>query len=100
MTFYQRQTKILSLGLPIIAGMLSQSVLNLIDAALVGQLGETALAGVGVGSYANFVVVSLILGLSSGFRHWSHTTVAQIGMTFLPARSTGVCSSHFCLPFL
>ncbi len=66
MTFYQRQTKILSLGLPIIAGMLSQSVLNLIDAALVGQLGETALAGVGVGSYANFVVVSLILGLSSG----------------------------------
>lgn len=61
-----RQKVILTLGLPIIAGMLSQSVLNLIDAALVGQLGEASLAGVGIGSYANFVAISLILGLSSG----------------------------------
>ena len=61
----ERQKIILGLGLPIIAGMLSQSVLNLIDAALVGQLGEASLAGVGIGSYANFVVISLILGLSS-----------------------------------
>ncbi|MBY4675278.1 MATE family efflux transporter [Marinobacterium arenosum] len=57
---------ILALGLPIIGGMLSQSLLNLVDAALVGRLGEAALAGVGAGSYANFVAISLILGLSSG----------------------------------
>ena len=60
-----RYRTILSLGLPIIGGMLSQSVLNLVDAALVGRLGEASLAGVGIGSYANFVAISLILGLSS-----------------------------------
>ncbi|MFW1678220.1 MATE family efflux transporter [Pontibacter sp. JAM-7] len=62
----RRYITILSLGLPIIGGMLSQSVINLVDAALVGQLGAAALAGVGIGSYANFVAISLILGLSSG----------------------------------
>lgn len=66
MPSYQRYRTILGLGLPIIGGMLSQSVLNLVDAAMVGELGDTALAGVGVGSYANFVAISLILGVSSG----------------------------------
>ncbi|MCP5161903.1 MAG: MATE family efflux transporter [Hahellaceae bacterium] len=46
--------------------MVSQSVLNLVDAAMVGSLGEVALAGVGIGSYANFLMVSLVMGLSSG----------------------------------
>ena len=40
------------LAFPIMLGMLSQSVLNLIDAALVGHLGQEALAGVGIGGYA------------------------------------------------
>ncbi|WP_299201695.1 MATE family efflux transporter [uncultured Amphritea sp.] len=62
----QRFRTILALGLPIIGGMLSQSILNLVDAAMVGRLGETALAGVGIGGYLNFLAISLILGLSSG----------------------------------
>ncbi|WP_246480035.1 MATE family efflux transporter [Motiliproteus sediminis] len=62
----QRVKAILSLALPIIGGMLSQSLLNLVDTAMVGRLGEESLAGVGVGGYANFMVVALILGLSSG----------------------------------
>lgn len=62
----QRLQQILLLGLPIIGGMLSQSLLNLVDAAMVGELGATALAGVGVGSYANFVAVSLVMGLGAG----------------------------------
>lgn len=45
--------------------MLSQSVLNLVDAAMVGGLGSEALAGVGVGSYAAFLTVSLVMGLSA-----------------------------------
>ena len=61
----QRLSQILLLGLPIIGGMLSQSLINLVDAAMVGHLGEKALAGVGLGSYANFVAVSLIMGLGS-----------------------------------
>ncbi len=56
---------ILTLGLPIIGGMLSQSLLNLVDTAMVGSLGEQALAGVGVGGYANFMAIALIMGLSS-----------------------------------
>jgi putative MATE family efflux protein len=61
-----RRNTILKLALPIIAGMLSQSLLNLIDAALVGSLGETALAGVGIGGYAMFMITALVFGLSSG----------------------------------
>jgi len=64
-TAVARYRTIVMLGLPIIGGMLSQSLLNLVDAALVGRLGPQALAGVGAGSYANFVAISLILGLSS-----------------------------------
>lgn len=66
MTTSERIKTILALGLPIIGGMLSQSLLNLIDAAMVGSLGETALAGIGIGGYASFLAVSLIIGLSSG----------------------------------
>ncbi|MGO2415227.1 MAG: MATE family efflux transporter [Cobetia crustatorum] len=61
-----RSIRILTLALPIIGGMLSQSLLNLIDAALVGNLGETALAGVGIGGYAMFMVTAMLFGLSSG----------------------------------
>ncbi|WP_299310459.1 MATE family efflux transporter [uncultured Halomonas sp.] len=61
----RRQT-ILRLALPIIAGMLSQSLINLIDAAMVGSLGEVPLAGVGIGGYAMFMVTALLFGLSSG----------------------------------
>ena len=66
MTRRQRIRTILALGLPIIGGMLSQSLLNLVDAAMVGSLGETALAGVGIGGYSSFLAISLIMGLSSG----------------------------------
>lgn len=45
--------------------MLSQSVLNLVDAAMVAHLGSDALAGVGIGSYAAFLSVSLVMGLSA-----------------------------------
>ncbi|MGI9276221.1 MAG: MATE family efflux transporter [Endozoicomonas sp.] len=64
----QRVTVILKLGTPIILAMLSQSLLNLVDAALVGPLGEVALAAVGAGSYANFVALSLVAGLSAGIQ--------------------------------
>lgn len=61
-----RRRTILKLALPIIAGMLSQSLLNLIDAMLVGRLGEVALAGVGIGGYAMFMITAMLFGLSSG----------------------------------
>jgi Na+-driven multidrug efflux pump len=40
-------------------GMLSQSLLNLVDAVMVGNLGPKALAAVGIGSYASFYYLVL-----------------------------------------
>ena len=48
----QRFRRIMLLALPIIGGMLSQNVLNLVDTAMVGTLGDAALAGVGLGGFA------------------------------------------------
>lgn len=62
----QRLQRILAIGVPIIGGMLSQSLINLVDAAMVGRLGDAALAAVGIGGYASFVMVSMVMGLSSG----------------------------------
>jgi len=61
-----RRKAIFALGLPIIAGMLSQNVLNVVDTAMVGTLGDVALAATGLGGFANFMAVSFIMGLSAG----------------------------------
>jgi putative MATE family efflux protein len=61
-----RRRQILHIALPIIGGMASQNVLNLVDAAMVGSLGDAALAAAGMGSFANFMAISFILGLSTG----------------------------------
>jgi len=45
--------------------MLSQSLINLVDSAMVGALGSTALAAAGVAGYTAFVITALILGISS-----------------------------------
>jgi len=62
----QRTGTILTLALPIIGGMVSQNVLNLVDTAMVGTLGPAALAAVGMGSFANFMAMAFIMGLSAG----------------------------------
>lgn len=61
-----RLNRILALALPIIGGMISQNVLNLVDTAMVGMLGNAALAAVGLGGFALFTCQSLILGVSTG----------------------------------
>ncbi len=62
----QRRRTIMTLALPIIGGMISQNVLNLVDTAMVGTLGDEALAAVGTGSFANFLAIAFITGLSAG----------------------------------
>jgi putative MATE family efflux protein len=66
-----RLSSILSLALPIIGGMASQNVLNLVDTAMVGRLGPTALAAVGIASFANFMCVAAVMGLSAGVQAMS-----------------------------
>lgn len=61
-----RLRRILALGLPIIGGMVSQNILNLVDTAMVGTLGDAALAAVGIGGFTLFMCQALILGISTG----------------------------------
>lgn len=58
--------RITGLAMPIIAGMLSQNVLNLVDTAMVGRLGAESLAAVGISSMVAFLYLSPVLGITSG----------------------------------
>ena len=46
--------------------MVSQNLLNIVDTAMVGFLGDAALAAVGLGGFIVFMCQSLILGISTG----------------------------------
>ncbi|ROS00009.1 putative MATE family efflux protein [Sinobacterium caligoides] len=77
--------QLLILGLPISAGMLSQSLLSLVDISMVARLDDPdALAAVGIGSYASFLAVALIIGLSVGVqtlvaRRWGEGKIEHCG---------------------
>lgn len=61
-----RHRAIISLSLPIIAGMLSQNVVNIVDTAMVGRVGTNALASVGLGSFLHFFCAAFVMGLAVG----------------------------------
>lgn len=61
----ERSRRVLALSLPIIGGMTSQNMLNLVDTWMVGALGPAALAGVGLSSFLNFMAVAAITGLAA-----------------------------------
>ena len=46
--------------------MVSQNLLNIVDTAMVGFLGDAALAAVGLGGFVVFACQALILGVSTG----------------------------------
>ena len=46
--------------------MISQNVLNLVDTAMVGTLGNAALAAVGIGGFVVFMCQAFILGIGTG----------------------------------
>ncbi len=54
------------ISVPIMGGMMSQNVLNLVDIGMVGRLGDSALAATGIGSFSNYLAISFIIGLSAG----------------------------------
>ena len=58
--------EILRLAYPVIVGMVSHTVLNLVDTAMVGRLGDIALGSVGLGSYLVLVMVLVFGSLSIG----------------------------------
>jgi MATE family multidrug resistance protein len=62
----ERRKRIFSLALPIILGMVSQTILNLVDTLMVSTLGPKAIAAVGFGGFANFLGIAFITGMSVG----------------------------------
>jgi len=50
---------IIKLSLPVIVGMISHTLLNIVDTAMVGRLGDIALAAVGLTSYV--ILVSILI---------------------------------------
>jgi len=61
-----RRISIWAISMPIMGGMMSQNILNLVDIGMVGHLGDTALAATGIGSFTNYLAISFIIGLSAG----------------------------------
>jgi putative MATE family efflux protein len=61
-----RTKTIIALALPIVGGMISQNVLNLVDTAMVGTLGAAALGAVGMASFATFMSQAFIMALGAG----------------------------------
>jgi len=70
-SLFQRCRYALILALPILAAMVSQNIMNLVDTAMVGTLGDTALAAVGLGGFAIFMFQALVLGVGTGVQAMS-----------------------------
>lgn len=66
-----RLRTIMALALPIIGGMGSQNLLNLIDIFMVSRLGKEAVAAVGLSSQLNFLSIALVIGLGAGVQAMS-----------------------------
>ena len=66
-----RTKKIVILALPIVGGMISQNILNLVDTAMVGTLGAAALGAVGMASFATFMSQAFITALGAGVQAMS-----------------------------
>ncbi|MDF2840350.1 MAG: family efflux transporter [Clostridia bacterium] len=58
--------KLLSISIPIMLQNLISSVLNMVDTAMVGALGEAQIAAVGLANQVFFVFFLLIYGINSG----------------------------------
>ncbi len=62
----KRYALVISRALPIVFGMVSQNVLNLVDTWMVGMTGNASLAAVATGGMVNFLAIAALMGLSVG----------------------------------
>ncbi|HIG40132.1 MAG TPA: hypothetical protein EYQ14_06260 [Gammaproteobacteria bacterium] len=61
-----RLLRISDLALPIVAGTLATNLMTFVDTLMVGQLGDPALGGVGIGGQLFFLLLTVALGLAAG----------------------------------
>ena len=91
-----RRNRIFGLALPIIGGMVSQNLLNIVDTAMVGFLGDPALAAVGLGGFVVFMCQALILGISTGVQ----TSAARKKGEGHPHRAAAILNTALLLVLL
>lgn len=61
-----RLTRISAIALPMTVAAFSTNVMTFVDTLMVGQLGDPALGGVGIGGQLFFLLLSVALGLTAG----------------------------------
>lgn len=88
----ERRKQIFLLALPIIGGMASQNVLNLVDTAMVGSLGNQALAATGIGGFANWMAMAFLTGLSAGVQAMAARRMGEKKRAKWQSRSMEGCS--------
>jgi putative MATE family efflux protein len=91
--------EMLTIALPISFQQLINASLNMIDVIMVGQLGETSIAALGLSNQVFFVFILLLFGLTSGMaiftaQFWGKKEVEPIrkvlGMSILTASLIGL----------
>ena len=80
----ERRRRVWAIAVPIMGGMMSQNVLNLVDIGMVGRLGDKALAATGIGSFANYLAIAFIIGLAAGVQALAARRLGE-GRTSEPA---------------
>ncbi|TGM09585.1 MATE family efflux transporter [Leptospira barantonii] len=84
-------SKILKLAVPVVFGMLSQTVVWVTDTMMVGRLGKISIAAIGIGGIAHFTVLAFLMGFSMGiqviiarrFGEKNESEIGKIGITTL-----------------
>ena len=72
-----RVEMVLKQALPVMGGMASQNVLNLADSVMVGRLGTSRVAAVGIASTLNFQCQAALQGISSGVQAMSARRIGE-----------------------
>ena len=91
---------LLTIGLPVALQNLFSSGLNLVDSVMVGRLGDTSLAAVGIANTVFFLMVVFMFGIGSGIaifiaQYWGRKDIAGVRMTMAIGVSAGFIVSVF-----
>lgn len=68
--------KAVRIALPVAMQGMLNTIVNLVDTMMIGTLGETTIAAVGLANKVFFVFYSLYLGSSAGAESWRPSTGA------------------------
>jgi len=96
--------KTFSITIPIVLQNLLNNIVNLVDTLMIGKLGETSIAAVGLANKLFFVFSLLMFGVSSGSgvlssQYWGKRELLNIKRVLRVSLLIGVCGSMiFAIP--